>query len=390
MTSTTPSRLPAAPEKGRGEPRVVLVIHGGVGVLSEKEMAKITLENGQTLKREHFEAGLAEALEAGYKTLKEDKATAHVDAVEAAIRVMEDSELFNAGHGAVLNNDGRAELDASIMEGRMGEWKSGDPEGKRDTRKRAGAVAAVSHIKNPISAARALMEAPDQRQVLLVSEGAEWFAFSRETQERHPGKIEKVSNVYFWTPHRLREIRKAVEAEEKKGKAAGRLGGEGEGDGHFGTVGAVARRGRHLAAGTSTGGLTNKPRGRVGDSPLIGAGTYADDRACGVSCTGTGELFIRHGVAHDVIARMLYAKAPVDQAAQEALDQLPDERRGVGALIALDAEGRPAFAMSKRSNGLYRGYVTETGEIYVILYKEEKPIRMSRGGKESGWQRAKE
>jgi beta-aspartyl-peptidase (threonine type) len=236
------------------------------------------------------------------------------------------------------------------------------------------------------------MEAPDQRQVLLVGEGAEWFAFSRETQERYPGKIVKVSNVYFWTPHRLREIRKALEAEEKrKTKESGRLGGgEGEGDGHFGTVGAVARKGRHLAAGTSTGGLTNKPRGRLGDSPLIGAGTYADDRACGVSCTGTGELFIRHAIAHDVAARMLYAKAPVDRAAQEALDQLPDEKRGVGGLIALDAEGRHAFAMSKRSNGLYRGFVTESGEIYVVLEKEEKPIRMTRGGKDGSWQRAKD
>src|SRR5262249_16718041 len=155
-------------------------------------------------KREHYEQALAEALHAGYEAWQQKKESAHVDAVEAAIRVMEDSELFNAGHGAALNQDGQAELDAALMEGPMGERKKGDPEGKMDPRKRAGAVAAVTHIKNPISAARAVMEAPDQRQVLLVGEGAEWFAFSPETQERYPGKIVKVSNVYFWTSRRLR------------------------------------------------------------------------------------------------------------------------------------------------------------------------------------------
>jgi beta-aspartyl-peptidase (threonine type) len=154
-------------------------------------------------------------------------------------------------------------------------------------------------------------------------------------------------------------------------------------DRYLGTVGAVALNpeGNHLAAGTSTGGLTNKWRGRVGDTPVIGAGTYADDRACGVSCTGTGEVFIRHAVAHDVVARMVYGgkKVSVGEAAQEAIDQLPDEEGGIGGLIALDKDGKPAFAMSNRSVGMYRGYATEKGEFYVAVYRTEKPVRMTRG-----------
>jgi beta-aspartyl-peptidase (threonine type) len=145
-----------------------------------------------------------------------------------------------------------------------------------------------------------------------------------------------------------------------------------------GTVGAVAVKDGRIAAGTSTGGLTGKILGRVGDSPLPGAGTYADDRACGISCTGTGEVFIRHAVAHDVIARMLHGKAPVADAARQAIDQLPDEEGGVGGLIALDREGHPAFTMSKRSVGMYRGQVTRTGEIQVALFRDEALRRMTR------------
>jgi beta-aspartyl-peptidase (threonine type) len=336
-------------------------------VLKKEEMKGEKLENGQPLTSKDYEQALAEALQAGYEAWGQKKETAHVDAVEAAIRVMEDSELFNAGHGAALNQDGQAELDAAIMEGRMDNWKKGDPEGKMDPRKRAGAVAAVTHIRNPISAARAVMEARDQRHVLLIGEGAEWFAFSQENQKRYPDKIVRVSNVYFWTSRRLRDIRKAIQAEDKrKAKASGHLRDkQGRAGRYLGTVGAVARKRARaqLAAGTSTGGLTNKRRGRVGDTPVIGAGTYADDRACGVSCTGTGEVFIRHAVAHDVVARMVYGKEGVAKAAQQAIDQLPDEEDGVGGLIALDRKGNPAFAMSKQSVGLYRGYVTEKGEI---------------------------
>jgi beta-aspartyl-peptidase (threonine type) len=143
--------------------------------------------------------------------------------------------------------------------------------------------------------------------------------------------------------------------------------------------------GETLAAGTSTGGLTNKVRGRIGDTPQIGSGTYADDRACGVSCTGTGEVFIRHAVAHDVVARMLYGKDPVDKAAQASIDQLPDEEDGVGGLIALDPQGKHAFAMSKESVGMYRGYVTDRGEVFVAILREDTPVEMVQG--EKGWGR---
>jgi beta-aspartyl-peptidase (threonine type) len=153
-------------------------------------------------------------------------------------------------------------------------------------------------------------------------------------------------------------------------------------------VGAVALKDGALAAGTSTGGLTNKLRGRVGDTPLLGAGTYADDRACGVSCTGTGEVFMRHAVAHDVIARMLYGNAAVGEAAQQAIDQLPDEEGGVGGLIALDRTGQHAFAMSKGSVGMYRGYVTREGAIYVSIYQQEQQLARMTRGKDRKWEKS--
>lgn len=344
--------------------KVILVLHGGAGVLSPDEMKAARRENGEPVTREDYEASLRKALTAGYAALK--KGDNSIQAVEAAIRVMEDDELFNAGRGAALDEDGRASLDASLMEGLM----TGKGEGKTDPRKRAGAVAAVHHIKNPISAARAVLEMNDSRHVLLVGEGAESFALTDAMQKKY--KIEKVPNSYFWTARRLQQIRAAqgdrVQKQSRISDSA---------DQRFGTVGAVALDNRGvLAAGTSTGGLTNKMRGRVGDSPLIGAGTYADDRACGVSCTGTGEVFIRHAVAYDVVARMLYQKVPVEQAAQETIESLPDEHEGVGGLIALDQKGRVAFGMSKRSVGMYRGYVTENGDVYVALYYNEQPKRI--------------
>jgi beta-aspartyl-peptidase (threonine type) len=320
----------------------VLVIHGGAGVLSVEEM------NAEGLKREQFEQVLAEALRAGYTRRLRDGATS-VDVVEAAIRVMEDSPLLNAGHGAALTIDGRAELDAAIMDGYMPAIATG--EGVQDSRKRAGAVAAVTHIKNPISAARAVMEMEGSRHVMLVGEGAEEFALSDANQKKY--SLERVSNAYFWTERRLKQLQKKLPMPQAPNK---------------GTVGAVAVSddGR-IAAGTSTGGLAGKLTGRVGDTPIIGGGTYADDRACGVSCTGTGELFIRHAVAHDVVARMLYAKTPIADAAKEAIKQLPEELEGVGGLIALDAKGQHAFAMSKNSH-MYRGYVTKQGKIYVQIF----------------------
>jgi beta-aspartyl-peptidase (threonine type) len=179
----------------------------------------------------------------------------------------------------------------------------------------------------------------------------------------------------------VRQIRDLFRKDEtgpkqKRGELRPPAGQQGQGGGidqRLGTVGAVALdTHKNLTAGTSTGGLTNKHPGRVGDSPIIGAGTYADDRACGVSCTGTGEVFIRHAVAHDVIARMLYAKDPVETAATDAIKQLPDEKEGVGGLIALDKAGKHSFAMSAKSVGMYRGYVTEDGQIFIAIFSHEQ------------------
>ncbi len=351
---------------------VALVIHGGVGVMTNEEMARARLEDGTPLTRSHFETALAESLDAGYRAWK----TSSVDAVEAAIRVLEDSELFNAGRGAALNQDGIAELDAAIMQGEMSPSKKAP--GKRDGRKRAGAVAAVQHVKNPISAARAVMEMPNARHVLLSGTSAEAFVLSAENQKKYA--LERVSNTYFWTSRRLRQTRSAA---ARKGADAREPRDE-----RFGTVGAVAVKDGAITAGTSTGGLTNKMPGRIGDTPVLGAGTYADDRACGVSCTGTGELFLRHVVAYDVVARMLYNKQSVEEAAKAAIDELPDEAGGVGALIALDAKGNQAFCLSARSNGMYRGYVTTSGEIYVAIFRDETPVRLVRDEKTRGWIRA--
>jgi beta-aspartyl-peptidase (threonine type) len=345
-------------------PKAVLVIHGGAGVPSDKEMAKALLENGQPVTRQHFEDGLADALEAGYRALQ---GKTSIDAVEAAIRVMEDSELFNAGRGAVFTHDGRVEMDAAIMSGRMADPPD-QPLGKRDDRKRAGAVSGVTHVKNPISAARAVMEMPGGRHTMLVGEGAERYVLGEAVATKY--HIENVSNVYFWTGRRLRAIREAVG--DGGGKPRRNVEAPGRADLRFGTVGAVALDVHgNLAAGTSTGGVNDKWTGRVGDTPILGAGTYADDRACGVSCSGTGELFIRHSVAHDVVARMIYAKAGVTEAARAAIDQLPDEPGGVGGLIALDHEGRVTAALSAKTNGMYRGYVTETGDIFVAVYGKD-------------------
>ncbi|HZU35978.1 MAG TPA: isoaspartyl peptidase/L-asparaginase [Gemmataceae bacterium] len=305
--------------------KVVLVMHGGAGVPAKMSPALV---------KKH-EAVLAQALRTGYAALQKPGGTS-VDAVEAAIRVLEDSPLFNAGKGAVFNHDGRNELDAAIMEGKE---------------HRAGAVANVHILKNPISAARAVME--HSKHVLLVGRGAELFATTQGCTVVDPS--------YFWTKERWRELQRALE-EEKKGHAEVFLDRR-----HFGTVGALALdREGNLAAGTSTGGLTNKRFGRVGDSPLIGAGTYADNATCAVSGTGHGEVFIRYTVAADVAARIRYGKQSLREAAQAVLDGLPKEPGGVGGLIALDRRGH--LAMPYNTDGMFRGYVTSDGKVYTATY----------------------
>jgi beta-aspartyl-peptidase (threonine type) len=313
--------------------KIVLVIHGGAGILSRKQMTP-RLEK-------QFREALEQSLAAGRKALERKSGTS-LDAVVEAIKVMEDSPLFNAGKGAVFTHDGRNELDASVMEGKE---------------RRAGAVAGVTCVKNPIAAARAVME--KSPHVMLAGRGADLYATKQG--------LEIVDPSYYWTKERWLQLKEALDEEEKarKGKATRR--GERGGQRYLGTVGAVARdRHGNLAAGTSTGGMTNKRFGRIGDSPVIGAGTYADNSSCAVSCTGHGEVFIRYTVAHDVAARMRYAKRSVAEAAREVLAGLPREPGGVGGLIALDAEGNAAMRFD--TEGMYRGTVTSGGKVRVTIY----------------------
>jgi beta-aspartyl-peptidase (threonine type) len=256
-----------------------------------------------------------------------------LDAVEAAIRILEDNPLFNAGKGAVFTHEGTNELDASIMDGKT---------------LNAGAVAAVKHIRNPISLARLVME--KSPHVMLTGDGAEAFA-------KKMG-VTMVDQKYFYTDERWQSLQK-VKAKSSPAPMADK-------DRH-GTVGAVALdKAGNLAAGTSTGGITNKEFGRVGDSPIIGAGTYANNQTCAVSCTGDGEYFIRAAVAHTVSSLMEYKGMPVKEAAEIALENAK-KLGGTGGLIALDGKGN--FAMPFSTSGMYRGSVDAGGKISVEIYR---------------------
>ena len=313
-----------------GNDGVVLVIHGGAGTILK--------ENMTPEKESAYRNKLTEALETGMAILK--RGGSSLDAVEAAIRVMEDSPLFNAGKGAVFTNQGRNEMDASIMDGNT---------------LNAGAVASVNNIKNPISAARKVMTG--SRHVMLVGEGAGQFAAENG--------LELADSAYFYTQERWDRLQKAKEKEAKHSDA---LGKEHAGV-KLGTVGAVALdRDGNLAAGTSTGGLTNKRFGRVGDSPIIGAGTYANNKTCGVSGTGVGEFFMRGLVAYDVSANMEYVGLDLEAAADKVLKKLTT-MGGSGGFIALDKDGN--VAMPFNTPGMYRGYVRGDGKAQVFFYGEE-------------------
>jgi beta-aspartyl-peptidase (threonine type) len=322
-------------EPRHAAPKVVLVIHGGAGPLPKTEMTP-RLEK-------QYRRSLERSLRAGLAALHREGGTS-LDAVEAAIRVLEDDPLFNAGRGAVFTHEGRNELDASIMEGKD---------------KRAGAVAGVSTIKNPISAARAVME--KSPHVLLAGRGAELFATRQG--------LEIVDPSYFWTLQRWNELKEALQKEEQE-RRKGRQGSAlPHARPHYGTVGAVALdRAGNLAAGTSTGGMTNKRPGRIGDSPIIGAGTYADNEACGVSATGHGEFFIRYAVAHDIVALMKYKGMSVEKAADLVINGKLKKVGGEGGVIALDHEGH--VAMPFNSEGMYRGYITDDGAVQLAIYEK--------------------
>lgn len=308
-------------------PKAVLVVHGGAGLDAKMTPAA----------EKQYRADVEQALRAGYDAMYKPGGTA-LDGVVAAINVLEDTGRFNAGKGACYNREGRHELNASIMEGKA---------------KKAGAVGGLTRVKNPITAARLVMEKSDH--VFLIGEGAERFLRSQNLAEAGP--------MYFWTELQWQRL---LEAQEKERKARGSADAAAT-QAHFGTVGAVALdRDGNLAAGTSTGGIMNKLPGRLGDSPVIGAGTYADNGTCAVSCTGHGEFFIRHVVAHDLAARMKYKKISVTESADEVFRGLPKLPGGIGGLIALDRQGN--VTMHFDTVGMPRGSINADGKVQVDIY----------------------
>ena len=311
--------------------KTMLVIHGGAGTITRQSMTPET--------EKQYREALEQALRIGHTVLA--KGGSSLDAVEATIRFMEDSPLFNAGKGAVFTHEGRNELDASIMDGKT---------------KAAGSVAGVTIIKNPITAARAVMERSEH--VMMVGKGAELFATKMG--------LEIVDPSYFWTERRWKALQK--ELQKEKPQAVLDFTGDVD-EKKFGTVGAVALdQAGNLAAATSTGGMTNKQFGRVGDSPIIGAGTYADNESCAVSGTGHGEFFIRWTVAYDIAALVKYRGMTVRQAGDEVIHQKLGPVKGEGGVIILDRNGN--FAMPFNSEGMYRGYVGGDGEPHVAIYKD--------------------
>ncbi len=314
-----------------GDP-VVLVIHGGAGTITR---AAMTDEADAAIR-----AALTDALRAGHAQVVAGADA--LDAVTAALSILEDDPHFNAGRGGVFAADGTVRHDASIMDGATGQ---------------AGASTGTMHVRHPIRLARSVMEASPH--VLLAEEGAEEFALAQG--------LEMVPNTFFHTERRRQSLLN-VQARERD--ASGALAPPEAWQMH-GTVGAVALSATgHLAAGTSTGGMTNKRWGRIGDSPIIGAGTYADDATCGVSATGHGEYFIRLGVARDIAARMAYLGEDVDTAASHVIGTTLSEAGGTGGVIALDAQGRASMPFN--TEGMYRGTITRSGVVTTLIYGDEE------------------
>ena len=317
--------------------KYVLVIHGGAGTILKSQM---TPE-----KEKLYKQGLQNALDAGNKILK-NGGTAF-DAVEAAIKILEDDSLFNAGKGAVFTNEGKNELDASIMDGKT---------------LKAGAVAGVTNIKNPITAARAVMDKSEH--VMMAGKGAELFAAMNGCTIVEPS--------YFFTTQRWHDLLDAKKEDSLKAlhkdSTTGLLKQPDNHDYKYGTVGAVALdMYGNLAAATSTGGMTDKRYGRIGDSPIIGAGTYADNNTCAISCTGWGEYFIRLVMAKTISDKMEFGHQNLKNAADEMIMKKLPALGGDGGLIAVDKDGN--FTMSFDTDGMYRGYIKSDGETAVEIYK---------------------
>lgn len=310
-------------------PKYAIVIHGGAGTILK--------ENMTDEKDKAYRDALNKALDIGEEILAKGGSSA--DAVVASIRYMEDSPLFNAGKGAVFTNNGTNELDASIMNG---------------ADQNAGAVGGVSRIKYPISAARAVMD--QSEHVMMVGAGAEQFAKEKD--------LEMVDPSYFFTQRRFDSLQRILDKNSQKTELS-----EDEKDKKHGTVGCVALDSKgNIVAGTSTGGMTNKRYNRIGDSPIIGAGTFADNATCGVSSTGWGEYFIRYTVARDIAAMMEYKGVSLAEAGNYIINEKLVEKGGTGGVVALDKDGN--ISMPFNTAGMYRGY-RKPGERYVAIYKEE-------------------
>lgn len=304
-----------------------IAIHGGAGTVERH------LLNEE--KQQQYEAGLQAAVDAGYEILNSGGSS--LDAVTAAVTVLEDCPLFNAGRGAVFNHDGKHEMDASIMSG---------------ANRMAGAVSGVKNIKNPIILAKTVMEKSEH--VFLAGDGAEIFA--------KQNGIAFEEDAYFYDDFRFEQYKQALKDDTVQ------LDHSAAGDRKFSTVGAVALdKYGNISAATSTGGMTNKKFGRVGDTPMIGAGTYANNVTCAVSCTGHGELFIRQVVAHQVHCMMMYGNNTLEQACEQVVMKDLVEIDGEGGLIAIDKGGNVIFSFN--STGMYRGFKKSDGTGGVAIYK---------------------
>ena len=307
---------------------IAIVIHGGAGKIDRKTLPPE--------RERQYHATLTRSLKAGHGILK--KGGTALEAVETAIIVMEDSPLFNAGKGAVFTSVGGNEMDASIMDG---------------SSLKAGAVGGVTVLKNPILAARAVMEKTSH--VLLTNVGAEKFAKDVGLQIVEPD--------YFYTDRRWKQLREWKAKQKNKKQSSLETIQE-----YLGTVGCVALDAKgNIAAGTSTGGLTGKQFGRIGDSPIIGAGTYANNKTCGISCTGHGEFFIRYAVAHDISAKMEYQKKPLAEAAREVVQVKLKQAKGRGGIIGLDAKGN--VVMEFNTLGMNRGAIDTNGKLTTAIFK---------------------
>jgi L-asparaginase / beta-aspartyl-peptidase len=327
--------------------KIALAIHGGAGTIHKSEM---------TAALEHeYRNGLQNALQKGWSILQKNGSA--LDAVEASIVELENFPLFNAGKGAVFTHEGKNELDAAIMDG---------------ARIKAGAVAFVQNVKNPIKLARLVMEKTEH--ILLAGEGANEFA--------HEMHVEFETDEYFFTEHRYRQLLKAIEAgrvqldhaseevksHESRVESQTNPKSKTANPKPIGTVGAVAcDSAGNIAAATSTGGMTNKKFGRIGDTPIIGAGTFAENATCAVSCTGHGEFFMLGVSAYDLAARMKYKGLSLKDAANETIHHLA-EIGGEGGLIAVDAAGNVVLPFN--SEGMYRGFITENDNFVIDIYRD--------------------